>query len=197
MNTPPAAINLASQPFRRERARTALLAMVCSVLVISLIVFTALIFKERSQASALRKTINGERGQLAQLSRVQAQFQGVIAKPGNADVFSKSVFYNELIARRAVSWTRVFQDLGKVMPYNVRLVSLRLPQVAPENGDGKNHVQLEMTVGSEQPQAVLEFFKRLQSSGLFGAPYIISQNAPTQNEPLFRYRMSVPYVQKF
>jgi type IV pilus assembly protein PilN len=197
MKTPPAGINLASQPFGRERAQTALLAAVCSVLLVSLIVFTALIFKERSQASVLRRTINGERGKLAQISRVQAQFQGIIAKPGNADVFSKSVFYNELIARRAVSWTRVFEDLGKVMPYNVRLVSLRLPQVAAENAGGKNHVQLDMTVGSEQPQAVLELFKRLQSSGLFGAPLIISQDAPTQNEPLFRYRMSVPYVQKF
>jgi type IV pilus assembly protein PilN len=197
MNASPAAINLASQPFRRERARTALLAAVCSVLVLSLIVFTALIFKERRQASELRRTINGERSQLAQLSRVQAQFQGVIGKPGNADVFSKSVFYNELIARRAVSWTRVFEDLGKVMPYNVRLVSLRLPQVAAEDAGGTNHVQLDMTVGSEQPQAVLELFKRLQSSGLFGAPYIVSQDAPTENEPLFRYRMSVPYVQKF
>jgi type IV pilus assembly protein PilN len=197
MKTPPAGINLASQPFIRERAQTALMAAVCSVLLLSLIVFTALILRERSQASVLRRTINGERGKLAQLSRVQAQFQGVIAKPGNADVFSKSVFYNELIARRAVSWTRVFEDLGKVMPYNVRLISLRLPQVAAGDAGGTNHVQLDMTVGSEQPKAVLELFKRLQSSGLFGAPYIISQDAPTQNEPLFRYRMSVPYVQKF
>ena len=44
---------------------------------------------------------------------------------------------------------------------------------------------------------MLELCKRMQSSGLFGAPYIVSQDAPTQNEPLFRYRMSVPYVQKF
>ena len=135
MNASPAAINLASQPFRRERARTALLAAVCSVLVLSLIVFTALIFKERRQASELRRTINGERSQLAQLSRVQAQFQGVIGKPGNADVFSKSVFYNELIARRAVSWTRVFEDLGKVMPYNVRL-GFRSVAASPEVGLG-------------------------------------------------------------
>ena len=127
------------------------MAVLCSVLLVSLIVFTALIIKERGQASELRRTINGERGQLARLSRVQAQFQGVIAKPGNADVFSKSVFYNQLIARRAVSWTRVFEDLGKVMPYNVRLISLRLPQVAAENAGGKNHVQLDMTLGSEQP----------------------------------------------
>jgi type IV pilus assembly protein PilN len=79
----------------------------------------------------------------------------------------------------------------------VRLISLRLPYVAAENAGGRNHVQLDMTVGSEQPQAVLELFKRMQGSGLFGAPYIVSQDAPTQNEPLFRYRMSVPYVQKF
>src|SRR6185437_16842821 len=189
MKAPPAGINLASQPFGHERAQTALLAAVCSVLLVSLIVFTALIFKERSQASVLRRTINGERGKLAQISRVQAQFQGIIAKPGNADVFSKSVFYNELIARRAVSWTRVFEDLGHVMPRSVQLVSLRLPQVVASNDRDKNHIELNMLVGTQQPAAVLTLMKNFESSSLFGAPSMQSQQPPTQNDPLFRYTL--------
>ena len=36
---------------------------------------------------------------------------------------------NELIERKSISWTRIFADLEKVMPYNLRLVSVRLPEV--------------------------------------------------------------------
>ena len=190
-------INLAAQPFGRERAQIAMLAGVCAVLTLSLCVFVALIMNERSQASPLRRTIRTEQLQLAALDRQQNQFQSVIARPANADVFSKSVFYNELIARRAVSWTRVFEDLGHVMPRNLQLVSLRLPQVIASSDRDKNHLELNMLVGTQQPAAFLTLMNNLQSSSLFGAPAMQSQQPPTQNDPLFRYTLTVPYVQTY
>ena len=195
MNHFPAPINLATQPFRRERALGAVLVAGCTLLTLSLVVFTILYLHERHQAAALKATIHKDQAQLAQLQRQQAQFQGVLGKPANVDVLSKSVFYNELIARRAVSWTRVLDDLGKVMPYNVRLVSMRLPQVAPEEEGARNHIQLDMTVGAEQPQAVLDLLNKLQQSPVFGPSTLISQTPPSQNDPQFHYRVSVPYVQ--
>lgn len=190
-------INLASQPFGRERARIAMLAGMCAILSLSLCVFAALIVKERAQVSTLHRTIRLEQQQLATLDRQQNQFQSVIARPANADVFSKSVFYNELIARRAVSWTRVFEDLGHVMPRSVQLVSLRLPQVVASNDRDKNHLELNMLVGTQQPSAVLALSKNFEASSLFGAVSFQSQQPPTQNDPLFRYTLMVPYVQKF
>jgi len=38
----------------------------------------------------------------------------------------RSLFLNALIDRKAISWTKLFADLEKVVPYNVRLVSVRL-----------------------------------------------------------------------
>jgi Tfp pilus assembly protein PilN len=197
MKTSPGGINLASQPFGRERAETALLTAICSVLLLSFCVFMALFIQERSQASALRKTIAHESRTLATFQRQQNQFQAIIARPSNADVFSKSVFYNQLIARRAVSWTKVFEDLQKVMPSNIQLVALRLPQVAAEEVGGQNHVELDMLVGAQQPQAIRTLLTQLGSSSLFGPANISSQQPPTQNDPLYRYRLSVPYVQSF
>jgi Tfp pilus assembly protein PilN len=196
MISPKTQINLASQPFGRERAEIAVLASACSVLLFVLLVFVSLILRDRHKASALHRTIRTEQRELAALERQQNQFQGVIARPANADVFSKSVFYNELISRRAVSWTRVFQDLEHVMPPNIQLVSLRLPQVAADSEGGKNHVELVMLVGTQQPEAIVGFLKKLQESSLFGAAEISSQQPPTQNDPLFRFQLSVPYVQK-
>jgi type IV pilus assembly protein PilN len=190
-------INLASQPFGRERAQIAALAGVCALLSVSLLVFVGLILKERSQVSTLHRSIRAEQQQLAALDRQQNQFQSIIARPANADVFSKSVFYNELIARRAVSWTRVFEDLGHVLPRNVQLISLRLPQVVGSSERDQNHLELNMLVGTQQPAAILQLLKNFESSQLFGAYSVQSQQPPTQNDPLFRYTLTVPYVQKF
>lgn len=196
-SSPVFGINLASQPFGRERAEVASLAAICSILAVSLLIFAGLFIAERRQASTLRRDIRQKQQTLTALDREQSRFQGVIAKPANADVFSKSVFYNELIARRAVSWTRVFEDLEHVMPTNIQLVQLRLPQVVAADQGDKNHIELEMTVGTQQPQAILELLKNLQSSNLFGPVGLTNQQPPTQNDPLFRFRLSVPYVQTF
>lgn len=196
-NAPGSSINLASSPFTAERARTAGVAIACGVLTLSLLTLLGLILHERNQASALRKVITTERATLSSLQRQQMQLTAVLAKPDNADVFSKSVFLNELIARRAVSWTRVFEDLQPVLPNNVRLVSVRLPQVPPSDTSASNHLQLDMVVGTDSKEAVVELLKRLEVSPLFGAARVVNQQPPMQNDPLYRYRISVAYVQKF
>jgi Tfp pilus assembly protein PilN len=193
----PTMINLASQPFRRERARNLLLAGICGLLFCSLVALSMLILRSRAEASQLRSAIAASRAQLERAHYQQAQFAGVLARPENEDVFSKTVFLNEVIARRAVSWTRVFQDLETVLPENVKLLAIRLPQVGPEDRSGTNRVELTMDVGAETPDAVIGLLKRLSASDLFGPPKVMSQTPPGQNDPLYRYRVMVGYAQKF
>jgi hypothetical protein len=196
-NAPGASINLALSPFKAERARTAAVAVACGVLTLSLLVLTGLILHERQQASALRTVIGQQRTTMDSLRRQQMHVMSVLAKPDNADVFSRSVFLNELISRRAVSWTRVFEDLQPVLPYNVQLISVRMPQVPPSDTAATNHLQLDMVVGTERPEAVVEFMGRLIASPLFGAARLVNQQPPTQSDRLYRYRITVAYVQKF
>ena len=192
----PSNINLASQPFRRERAQNALLAGIGTLLACSLLVLTGLILHARAQAADLRRVIDAEQAELARSQRAQAGYTTVLAKPANSDVFAQSVLLNELIARRAVSWTRVFEDLGTVLPENMRLLSIQLPQVAAEEGPGQERVQLDMWVGTEQPTSVIGLLKRLESSKLFGDASVMTQAPPTQNDPLFKYRLTVAYAQQ-
>ena len=192
----PTSINLASQPFRRERARNALLAASAAALLCSLLVLVILILHSRAKAADLRRQISAERAQLQTLQARPSGYSAVLAKPGNADVFARNVFLNELIARRAVSWTLVFRDLEKILPANMRLIGIRLPQVAGEDVNGTNRVQLDMIVGTDKPDSVIDLLKRLESSDLFGAAQVINQQPPTQNEPQYRYRITVAYAQK-
>lgn len=192
----PGAINLASQPFRRERAQNAVLAGICAALLCSLLVLTTLILNERKQAAGLRQTIETERAQLLRLQRQGAQFSAVLARPENSDVFARSIFLNELIARRAISWTVVFRDLEKTLPPNMRLIGIRLPQMAGTDVNGTDRVRLDMILGSDQPQTLIELLKRLAGSDLFGSAQVIGQQPPTQNDPQHKYSVSVTYAQK-
>jgi Tfp pilus assembly protein PilN len=192
----PASLNLASQPFRRERAQNAAYALIAAVLACTLVVLVMLILHARARAADLRRVIEAENRELYRHQREEAQFAGVLGRPENADVFSTSVFLNELIARRAVSWTRVFKDLETVMPDNVRLMAIRLPQIPTEDASGTNHLQLDMSVGTDKPEAVIDLLKRLQQSNLFGAAAVVTQQPPTQNDPLYKYRVTVSYAQK-
>lgn len=192
----PRTINLASQPFRRERAQNAAYAMISIVLACTLLVLVVLVLHERARAADTRRQIDAQTRALQRYQRDEAQFSTVLAKPENADVFSTSVFLNELIARRAVSWTRVFKDLGTVMPSNMRLLGIRLPQIPTEDASGTNHVQLDMLVGTDRPDTVIDLLKKLQESSLFGAASVVTQQPPTQNDPLYKFRVTVSYAQK-
>jgi hypothetical protein len=192
----PMTVNLASDPFRRERADNATFAAICGLLVCSLIVLLGMILHARSQASDLRRKIAGEEKQLADLRLEQNRYSTILTKPENASTFAYSVFMNQIISRRAVSWTRVFQDLGTVLPKNVRLMAIRLPQVDAEGEGGTNRVQLDMFVGTTQPEAIIGVLKNFEKSTLFGAAQLVNQNPPSQNDPLYKYRITVPYDQK-
>ena len=89
-----------------------------------------------------------------------------------------------------MSWTKIFADLEKVTPYNVRLMQVR-PQIS-----AGNDLKLEMWVGAAATEPVLNFVMQLEQSSLFGSTTVFNTLPPSQNEPLYRYRLSVNYAQK-
>jgi type IV pilus assembly protein PilN len=95
-----------------------------------------------------------------------------------------------LLQRKGISWTKIFSDLEDVIPYNVRLVSVR-PEV-----NGQNEISLQMVVGAASSEPVLELLMSLEKSPQFGPTSLHNWLPPSQNEPLYRYRVSVSYAQK-
>lgn len=189
-------VNLATQPFRPERAYNAVLGIVSACLLCSLLVMLSFVGGEHARATDLRRSIEAENAALRKAQQDQARFSAILGKAESSDVFGVSVFLNELIARRAVSWTRVFHDLGTVMPNDVQLIGVRLPQVPSEDASGVNHLHLDMLLGTDKPEEVLDLLKRLQDSKMFGAAQMMAQQPPTQNDPLYKFRVRVAYDQK-
>ncbi len=184
-------INLASEPFRRDRpllVGSAALAIVLSLLLIYQVVA---IVSERHQVADIRIAIDQENVRLKAIAAQQAKLNATLRRPENAEVLERSLFLNTLIERKAISWTKIFDDLEKVMPYNVRLVSVRLPEV-----DSHNQVLLDMVVGAKDVPPILELFKRLEGSPQFGNTSVQSSAPPSQTDPYYRYHVTVTYAQK-
>jgi len=184
-------INLASEPFRRDRPALVGLAAACIALVLLLAFLSLRIVSERGQAAQMHQVIARLNKQIHDIDADQAKLNGLLRKPENAAVLERSVFLNTLIDRKAISWTKIFADLEKVMPYNVRLMSVRLPEV---NSD--NEVLLDMFVGAKEVPPVLEFLKRLEGSPQFGPASVLNSAPPSQTDPFYRYHVSVKYAQK-
>jgi len=184
-------INLASEPFRRDRPML-IAAGSCAVALAALLcVLVFIIISERRQAHDARESVARASAEVRTIAVEQAKVDAFLRQPPNAEVLQRSVLLNELIDRKSISWTRIFSDLESVMPYNVRLITVRLPQITSQN-----EVVLDMVVGAKEPAAFIGFLKRLADSPRFGTVYGHSSLAPSQNEPLFRYRVTVNYDQK-
>lgn len=192
----PLELNLATEPFRRERAQLTGTVLASGVLAGTLVLLSALIWHSHSAVADLQQSINRDSVTLRVLQEKQGRYSGILSKPANAEVFSYSVFLNRLIARRGLSWSRIFQDLEGIMPTSVRLLGIRLPQVAEEDADGVNRVQLDMVVGTMQPEAFLILLKRLEEASNFGSTTVVTQTPPSQNDPYYKYRLTVAYAQK-
>jgi type IV pilus assembly protein PilN len=184
-------INLATEPFEPRRPILAGFVVASAVLLGLLVLQIALIYGERSRLAESRQQVEALNRQLQTLAAEQARFDAALRIPENAEVLERNQLINQLIERKSISWTRIFADLEQVMPGNVRLITVRLPQV-----NEKNEVLLDMVVGAQSPEPVLGLLRRLEQSPLFGPTTVHSSLPPSQNEPLYRYRVSVNYARK-
>ena len=153
-------VNLAHEPFRRDRSVLVASAAVAVVLVVSL-------------GTLITQAV----GSWKEARQTQV-------------VLDRSILFNDLIKLKATSWTRIFSDLEKVLPNNVRILSIR-PSI-----NSRDEVFLDMQVAADAPEQVISFMQKLEGSDVFGAATVSNIISPTQTDPFYRYRLSVSYAQK-
>jgi len=183
-------VNLASQPFRRDRAILVASGALGVLLILLLVFLLSLNSMESGAVAQTRKEIARLQSRIRALSAQQSRQDAILRQPENAEVLERSLFLNALLYRKGISWTRIFSDLEKVVPYNVRITVIR-PSVL-----GPNQVSLDMTVASDSQVPIIELLKNLENSPSFGQVYSHSVLPPTQTDKSFRCRVSVNYVQK-
>jgi type IV pilus assembly protein PilN len=184
------AINLATQPFRRDRAMIVASTLVCVLLVASLGVLIHLANEDTRQMGDVRQEVSALKKQVQAVNDQQAKLNAVIHQPQNETVLERSVFINTLLMRKGISWNQIFNDLEKTIPYNVKLTRI-LPSV-----DDQGRITLDMTLATDNVVNMIGALKAFAANPLFGPVVQKNQTPPTQTDPLYRYAFAVTYAQK-
>jgi Tfp pilus assembly protein PilN len=163
-------INLASQPYEDARQfwlrwGTALGAAVVLTLALATITITGWFNARRDHAK-----ISEFQAQIAQRDRKREEAEAFLNRPENRTTRDESQFLNQLIERKSLSWTRVLEDLEKVMPPRVHLISIH-PEL-----DEDNQLTLKMQVAGDSRERAIELARRMEASGHFAQTYIESES---------------------
>ncbi len=168
-------INLASQPYEDARQfwmrwGTAVGAAGLLTLVLLTLDVTGWINARRDRAA-----ISEKRAMIADRDRLRAQAETTLNLPQNRATRDESQFLNELIERKAFSWTRVLENLEKVMPPRVHLMSIS-PQLEEDNQLG-----LKMTVAGDSRDRALELARRMEESRRFSQTQVTAERFTQSN----------------
>jgi Tfp pilus assembly protein PilN len=183
-------INLASEPFRRDRQVYVGSAFAGLALVAALIVLVSLSSTERREKHETQASLDRVNRELKSLRGEQVKLDAQMRQPGNEVALDRIVLLNELIKLKSTSWTKIFSDLEKVVPENVRILSIR-PSI-----NSRDEVFLDMQVAADAPEQVIAFILKLEGSDVFGSTAISVITPPSQTDAFYRYRLSVNYAQK-
>jgi type IV pilus assembly protein PilN len=165
-------INLATRPY--EDARQFWMRWGTGVGVLAVIALTLLIFTISGWYNARQdhKRISELRAQIADLEKEKTQAEAMLNRPENRAMRDRSQYLNELIARKAFSWTKAIEGLEKVMPAKLHLVSIE-PQLNEDN-----HLSIKMVVAGDSPDR-----------GIAGQNHM-----PQQGEDNVRFEINALYV---
>ena len=183
-------LNLAREPMRHDRAILIGSAAIGLLLCISLVALISLVVTDRHSVEESRRVIDQVQKQMLKINAAQTQIDAQMRQPQNASLLYRSELYNTLILRKSISWTKIFSDLTTVLPYNVRIISIR-PQL-----NARNQLALDMVVSADAPEPVIGYIVKLEGSNLFGDVTQTSQIPPTQTDQFYRFHLTVTYDQK-
>lgn len=154
-------INLATHPYEDLRVFWMRWGSVLAGLGALLLLLVFLISHGWQQARSAQERITYGEQRVAKLDDEKATAEAILNRPENRATRDRSQFLNDLFERKAFSWTKVFEDLERIMPPRVHLVSIR-PDMSQDN-----QLQIKLIVAGDSPGRVLELVRKMESSQHF------------------------------
>ena len=182
-------INLATRPYEDARQfwmrwGTAVGALGLLTLLLLTLVITGFVNARRDrEAMAEKRRLITERDQ------IRTQAQQFLNRPENRTTRDESQFLNQLIERKAFSWTKVLESLEKVMPPRVHVVSIS-PQLNEDN-----QLELKMIVAGDSRDRAIELARRMEDSRRFAQTEILrAAHAESQTGDTEQVEIAAVYV---
>jgi hypothetical protein len=184
-------INLASQKYEDVRSFTRRATIASAVLAATAVVLALLAWSNYSNNKSSSARVNDLEQKIARLEEQRAAAIAVENRPENRDVTEQKNFWNKQIARRAFSWTQLFNDLQRIMPARAYVIS-----VAPEL-TADNRLKLKLTIGGEKHDNALELVKKMETSERFRQPVINSESLQKEgrqgNGEIYKFEIETFY----
>ncbi|HEU5232514.1 MAG TPA: PilN domain-containing protein [Terriglobales bacterium] len=163
------AVNLASRPYEDEGQfyRHWGTALALAALFTAFMVFISVRHYHDSQREW--ESARQAQSKLAELKKESALAQQVLARPENRGTRDESQFLNGAILRKSFSWTKLMEDMEKVMPAGLRVTSIA-PVV-----DQRTRFTLKVQVEGETRDTAIELLRNMERSPHFRSPQLSSE----------------------
>jgi type IV pilus assembly protein PilN len=169
-------INLASQPYEDARRFWTHWGAALALLGLTTILLGFLAITRFINASHERKEIADMESVIAQFDQEKSRAEATLNQPQNRVTRDRSRFLNDLFARKAFSWTRLFEDLERVMPAHLHVVSIN-PNISRDN-----NIELKLVVGGETSEQARDLVRKMEASKRFRETRIESEKTREDRE---------------
>lgn len=153
-------LNLATKPLESHRR---FLAGAGLATLVAFIVFIGLgwhVYVARKADEELRTRTEKTRQERTRYEAQRRELERFFAQKEIASLHDRADFINGIIDLRSFNWTQMFMDLERILPGGVRVISIEPKQVS-------GHVEVKLTVGATNDEAILKFLHSLESSKEF------------------------------
>ena len=186
-------INLATRPY--EDSRPLWLRWGGALAALSLFTLI-LLYSALSGWAAARKDhglIEQRQQQIAARDLQKAKAEETLNLPANRGTRDRAEFLNDLFLRKAFSWTKVFEDLERVMPPRLHVVSIHPDKAAD------NQLKIKLVVAGESRDRALELVRKMEGSQRFRQTQIEQESTQAGQTPgdNVQFDISALYVPDF
>ncbi len=166
-------INLASQPYEAARHYRQRITAVIAGLGLAAVVLVAYIVYQRAHTRGINRQLSEVQQQIDGMNREESQARAILNRPANRVVADQSEFLNELFARKALSWTRVFMVMEKIMPADLHVVSMK-PDYTKSND-----LMLHVIVATDSRDRAVELVRHMEKSSHFRQAQVVAETVVT------------------
>jgi type IV pilus assembly protein PilN len=154
-------INLASQPY--QNLRNFWTKWIVGLSALGLVTLGLLVYTTRELVSAHhdQQAIQTIQDNIDGLTNRETTAKSFLNEPDNRNTRDRSQFLNDLFHRKAFSWTQVFQDLERVMPPKLHVLSIH-PELTKND-----QLEIKLEVGGDNHDHALELVKKMEESKHF------------------------------
>jgi type IV pilus assembly protein PilN len=181
-------LNLATRPYEDAREFWLRWGIGVGVLGLLTLILLGLAIRGWVSAGRDRHAIAQLQSQIAEKDSERTKAQAFLEMAANHSTRDQSQFLNGLIQRKGFSWTRVFEDLERVMPNRLHVVSLR-----PELNE-QNQLELEMKVVGDTRAEAVDLVHRMEGSKHFQGAQLVQESQTGDKAAEVMATVSAVYV---